>query len=81
MNILKIAAAAVLVAGGATLALAQTQAPSPNTTQRDSPSKSEPGAVQQGPAPQVPEKSGSGSRPIGPPVNPAEPAPGRIRQG
>ena len=40
MQIIKIAAAAALLAGAATLALAQT--PAPNTTNKDSPSKAQP---------------------------------------
>ena len=66
MQIIKIAAAAALLAGAATLALAQT--PAPNTTQKDSPSKAQPGAPDQGPGKQVPSNDpGVGSRPIGPP--------------
>jgi hypothetical protein len=66
MQIIKIAAAAALLAGAATLALAQT--PAPNTTNKDSPSKAQPGAPDQGPGKQVPSNDpGVGSRPIGPP--------------
>jgi hypothetical protein len=69
-----------LIAAGASLALAQTTAPTPNTTDKDSPSKAQPGAPEQGPAKQVPDSS-SGSRPIGPPANPVEPAPGKNPTG
>jgi hypothetical protein len=66
MQIIRIAAAAALLAGAATLALAQT--PAPNTTTKDSPSKAQPGAPDQGPGKQVPSNDpGVGSRPIGPP--------------
>ena len=68
--VLKATAASVLLALGATLAVAQTQTPS----------KSEPGAPEQGPSKQVPSPSmGTGSRPIGPPST-QEIAPGRIRR-
>jgi hypothetical protein len=80
MKTLKILAAGALLAGGATLALAQAPT-TPNTTEKSSPSKSEPGAVDQGPAPQVPQKGQqSGSRPIGPPTT-AVPAPGNNPTG
>ena len=78
MTILKVAATAALLAAGATLAVAQTNAPAPNTTNKESPSKAQPGAPEQGPAKQVPE---AGSRAIGPPANPADPAPGKNPAG
>jgi hypothetical protein len=80
MNILKIGAIAALFAGGATLALAQTTTPAPSTTEKDSPSKAQPGAPTQGPGKELPGAS-SGSRPIGPPANPVEPAPGKNPAG
>jgi len=76
--VLKAAAASAFLALGATLALAQT---STQTTPSDSPSKSEPGAPQQGPGKQVPSPSmGTGSRPIGPPST-QEVAPGKNPTG
>jgi hypothetical protein len=69
--VLKATAASVLLALGATLAVAQTQTPS----------KSEPGAPEQGPSKQVPSPSmGTGSRPIGPPST-QEMAPGKNPTG
>jgi hypothetical protein len=56
-KILAAAAAAALLAAGATLASAQS-------TNKDSPSKAEPGAPTQGPG----QPSGTGSRPMGPPA-------------
>jgi hypothetical protein len=76
--VLKATAASALLALGATLALAQT---STQTTPSDSPSKSEPGAPEQGPGKQVPSPSmGTGSRPIGPPST-QEIAPGKNPTG
>jgi len=76
--VLKATAASALLALGATLALAQT---SSQTTPSDSPSKSEPGAPQQGPGKQVPSPSmGTGSRPIGPPST-EQVAPGKNPTG
>jgi hypothetical protein len=74
MNMLKTAAAAALLAGGATLALAQA----PPTTPSDSPSKAQPGAPEQGPGKQVPNATGTGTggAAIGPPADAATPAPG-----
>jgi hypothetical protein len=74
MKIVKAAAAAALLACGATLAFAQTQPP-PQTTPSDSPSKAQPGAPDQGPGKQVPP-TGTGGAAIGPPAAPATPAPG-----
>jgi hypothetical protein len=80
MNMLKTVAAAALLAGGATLALAQ--APTTKTTPSDSPSKAQPGAPDQGPGKQVPapaegaKGTGTGGAAIGPPADPATPAPG-----
>jgi hypothetical protein len=73
MKIVKAAAAAALLACGATLAFAQTQ-PQPQTTPSDSPSKAQPGAPDQGPGKQAP--TGTGGAAIGPPAAPATPAPG-----
>jgi len=71
--VLKVTAASALLALGATLAAAQT-----NT---QTPSKSEPGAPEQGPSKQVPSPSmGTGSRPIGPPSS-QEVAPGKNPTG
>jgi hypothetical protein len=71
--VLKVTAASALLALGATLAAAQT------STQ--TPSKSEPGAPEQGPSKQVPSPSmGTGSRPIGPPSS-QEVAPGKNPTG
>jgi hypothetical protein len=79
MQIAKIAAVATLLLGSASFAFAQ--APStPPTTGTDSPSKSQPGAPEQGPAKQAPGAS-TGTRPLGPPANPAEPAPGNNPTG
>src|SRR5260370_40622526 len=76
--VLKAAAASALLAAGATLALAQTSA---QTTPSDSPSKSEPGAPDQGPGKQVKTPNmGTGSRPIGPPSD-QQVAPGKNRTG
>jgi hypothetical protein len=73
MKIIKAVAAAALLACGATFAFAQTQtAPPTKTTPSDSPSKAEPGAVDQGPGKQAP--TGTGGAAIGPPANPATPA-------
>jgi hypothetical protein len=71
MNILKIAATTALLAGGATLALAQTTPPTA-TTPSDSPSKAQPGAPDQGPG--KPAPTGVGGAAIGPPADPAAPA-------
>jgi hypothetical protein len=80
MNILKIAAIAALIGGGASLAVAQAPTPAPNTTDKSSPSKAEPGAPTQGPGKEAPG-SGTGSRPIGPPADAAQPAPGNNPAG
>ena len=70
-KILKAAAAAALLAGGATIALAQ----SATTTPQDAPAKSkvEPGAPTQGADTKA--TPSVGSRPIGPPADTAAPAP------
>jgi len=59
-HLLKIVALAAFLASGATLAGAQT-------TTKDSPSKAQPGAPDQGPGKQA-KPSGVGSAPIGPPA-------------
>jgi hypothetical protein len=68
-HLLKIIAVATFVASGATLASAQT-------TQKDSPSKAEPGAPTQGPGAGVKkgEPTGVGSAPMGPPTTAPAPA-------
>lgn len=77
MQLIKIAAAAALLAGGATLALAQTTPPA--TAPGQAPSKVQPGAPTQGPAVTDPN-TGTGSRPIGPPAD-TQPAPGNNPTG
>jgi hypothetical protein len=81
MKIIGTVAAAALLACGATLALAQ--APSTKTTPSDSPSKAQPGAPDQGPGKQVPNAKGTGTggAAIGPPADPATPAPGNNPTG
>ena len=71
MQIIKIAAAAALLAGAATLAFAQT--PPPASPQEPA-SKAQPGAPDQSPPAKQAPATGSGSLPIGPPAA-AAPAP------
>jgi hypothetical protein len=70
MTIVKAAAAAVLLACGATLAFAQTTPP--QTTPPESTSKVQPGAPDQ--SSKAP--TGTGGAAIGPPADTATPAPG-----
>jgi hypothetical protein len=77
MKFVKMAATAALLAGGATLVMAQASPPNVSG-QPNSPSKVQPGAPDQGPAKQ---DSGTGTRPIGPPADPAAPAPGNNPTG
>ena len=80
MKAIKIAAAAALLMGGASFALAQT---STQTTPSGSPSQAQPGAPDQGPGNTPPSSppSGTGGAAIGPPSDTTTPAPGNNPTG